>query len=363
MDLVDISLIVLLIMILVLPTLSRRIERNLEIFFLIMASVAASATSIWSREIIEEAFLAPITIKGLPIGIFQVVVVASILFGVYSDKIDLFMEKLSTKIPISITVALLVFLLGIGSSLISVIVSSVIMSEIAFHLRLRREILRHILIVSAYSIGVGAALTPVGEPLATIAIYKLSGPPYHADFFFLFRLLGIYIIPLITAYSIYAGLYVSIKKRGGVIETMMINEISEKKNLRETLKISLERGLRIYAFIFALTILGASYNILVDRYIKYFSPELMYLFGSISAVVDNATLTAAIISSELSILQIKSFLISLLIAGGFLIPGNVPNIVMTNIHKIRYIEWAKEAIPLGLPSFIAMYIIFFIFGL
>jgi len=362
MDLVDISLITLLVMILVLPTVSRRIEHNIELFFLVMASIAATVTSTWSLEIFEEAFLAPVSIKGLPIGIFQVVVVASILFSVYSDKIDLFMERLSTKIPTSVIVALLVFLLGIGSSLISVIVSSVIMSEIAFHLRLKREILRHILVVSAYSMGIGAALTPVGEPLSTIAIHKLSGPPYYADFFFLFRLLGIYIIPLVAIYSIYAGLYVSLKKSREIAEALMIKEISEK-NFREILKISLERGLRIYAFIFALTILGASYNILVDRYIKYFSPELMYLFGSISAIVDNATLTAAIISSELSILQIKSFLISLLIAGGFLIPGNVPNIVMSNIHKIRYIEWAREAIPLGIPSFVAMYFTFFVLGL
>ncbi len=363
MDLIDLSLIIILISILFLPLISRKIEKNLEIFFLVMASLAATITSTWGLAVIEEALLAPVSIKGLPIGIFQVVLIASLLFGLYSDKLDVFVERISTKIPLPLIIGLLVFLLGISASFISVIVSSVIMSELAFHLRLRREVLRHILIVAAYAIGIGGALTPVGEPLSTIAVHKLSGPPYHADFFFLLRLLGIYIVPLILIYSIYAGAYIYARSSKSLITESIPEEFYEKKKLSEIVKISLERSFRVYVFIFALTVLGESYYILVDRYIKYFSPELMYLFGSLSAVVDNATLTAAIISSELNILQIKSFLISLLISGGFLIPGNVPNIIISNIHKIRYAEWVKEAIPLGLPAFAAMYIIFFLLGL
>lgn len=49
-------------------------------------------------------------------------------------------------------------------------------------------------VISCFS-GLGAALTPIGEPLSTIAVSKLSGNPYHAEFGFLFDLMGIYIIP------------------------------------------------------------------------------------------------------------------------------------------------------------------------
>ena len=42
-------------------------------------------------------------------------------------------------------------------------------------------------------------LTPLGEPLSTIAISKLQGEPYHAGFFFLFEKLALYIIPGVLA--------------------------------------------------------------------------------------------------------------------------------------------------------------------
>jgi predicted cation transporter len=51
---------------------------------------------------------------------------------------------------------------------------------------------------------------------------------------------------------------------------------------------------------------------------------------AISAVVDNATLTAAEIGPSLSAAQQRASLLGLLISGGMLIPGNIPNIVAAN---------------------------------
>ncbi|MEZ0290334.1 MAG: DUF1646 family protein [Sulfolobales archaeon] len=373
-EFIVVVLIILLLVILLAPLFSRRVEENLEIFFFVMGVLSATVTRSWSLALVEEALLSPLMIKGVPIGIFQVVLIASILFAYFSREIDLFVERVQRKISLSLLLSLLILVLGIGSSLISVIVASVIISEIALHIRLPRDVLRRSLIVAAYAVGLGAALTPVGEPLSTIAIHKLSGEPYHADFFFLLRVLGEYIIALIILYSIYIYLYtrrairnmrVSSVRESVSIPATDLTESSaiSTRSVKEIIRISITRALKIYIFIFALVLIGASYEILVDLYLKYLPSWGMYLFGTISAVVDNATLTAAIISPELNLLQIKSFLISLLISGGFLIPGNVPNIVIANIHKIRFGEWAREAIPLGLPAYLGMFILFFVIGL
>ncbi len=76
-------------------------------------------------------------------------------------------------------------------------------------------------------------------------------------------------------------------------------------------------------------------------------------------MVDNATLAAAIIGPDLSLFQIESFLLSLIISGGFLIPGNVPNIIVASILGIRFKEWAKLALPIGVPVFLVLFAILF----
>ena len=54
----------------------------------------------------------------------------------------------------------------------------------------------------------------------------------------------------------------------------------------------------------------------------------------VSAILDNATLAAAEIGPVLSEFQIKSILMGLLISGGMLIPGNIPNIISAS--KLGY---------------------------
>jgi predicted cation transporter len=44
----------------------------------------------------------------------------------------------------------------------------------------------------------------------------------------------------------------------------------------------------------------------------------------------------------------REALISLLIAGGILIPGNIPNIVSAGVLRIGSRVWARTGVPLGL---------------
>ncbi len=348
MSIDTILLLVILGLILILPLLIRSIERNLEIFFLLMAVIAASITNSWSIHLIEEALKTPVMIhEKIPIGLFQVVLTVGLIFHFLRDKVVNAVEKLISKYSPRVMFTVLSICLGLASSFISAIIASVILAEILAITPISRREKLYISVIACFSIGLGAALTPVGEPLSTIAIQKLSKPPYNAGFFFLLEHLGIYVIPTVIAISL------TVLK---IIPREIVRVVSEV-HIIEKLSTVFWRAIKIYLFIVALVILGKSYEILVVKYFKYLSPEILYWIGLMSAVLDNATLTAAFISSELSLFQIKSFLMSLLIAGGILVPGNVPNIIVASRIGITFKEWAKFGIIIGMPLFIIFYII------
>jgi predicted cation transporter len=81
-----------------------------------------------------------------------------------------------------------------------------------------------------------------------------------------------------------------------------------------------------------------------------------------SAVLDNATLTAAEISPAMPIATIKDALFGLLIAGGMLIPGNIPNIICAGKLSIKSKEWAVFGVPLGMAIMTAFFIVLLLLG-
>jgi predicted cation transporter len=80
----------------------------------------------------------------------------------------------------------------------------------------------------------------------------------------------------------------------------------------------------------------------------------------ISAVLDNATLTAVEIGPTLALPQIIGIIMGLSIAGGMLIPGNIPNIVAAGRLKISMKEWAKVGVPIGLAVMAVYFIILYV---
>jgi predicted cation transporter len=72
--------------------------------------------------------------------------------------------------------------------------------------------------------------------------------------------------------------------------------------------------------------------------------------------LDNATLTAAEISPLMPEETIKDALAGLLIAGGMLIPGNIPNIICANKLSIKSREWAVFGVPLGMVIMVGFFI-------
>jgi predicted cation transporter len=75
--------------------------------------------------------------------------------------------------------------------------------------------------------------------------------------------------------------------------------------------------------------------------------------------LDNATLAAAEISPLMTAVQVKAILMGLLVSGGMLIPGNIPNIISACKLGIGSKDWAKLGVPLGLVVLAIYFVILF----
>jgi predicted cation transporter len=192
----------------------------------------------------------------------------------------------------------------------------------------------------------------VGEPLSTIAITKLQGEPYNAGFFFLFNQLAVYIIPGCLAFGLLAMFFTGKAK---LAECVVAEE--EDGGLREVVI----RAGKVYIFVMALLLLGSGMKVVIDKYLLGISPQIIYWVNMISAILDNATLTAAELSPAMDMVQIQAVLMGLLVSGGMLIPGNIPNIISAGKLGITSKEWAKLGVPLGLVAMLIYFVwIFYI---
>jgi len=345
--------------VLFLPMVSKKIEENLEPFFLVMGVIGVSAlyasgllTGEGLRALAAKALTTPLVIHGVPIGITQVVLVAGYLFYRYHDSLTRGIGRLMERLGLPAFIFTIVLILGLTSSIISVIVAAVVFAEVMASLPLPRSKKIEVTVIAAFALGMGAALTPVGEPLATIAVSKLSGPPYHADPLFLVRHLGPYIVPGVAAIAALAALRTRGARGGGPAAAP-----GEGEEYVETLRTVVMRAVRVYIFVAALELLGTSFTPLVEWYFIKIPPHILYWVNMISAVVDNATLTAAEIGPQMTLAQIKSALLSLVISGGMLIPGNIPNIVAAGRLRIASKEWARVGVPLGLALLVLYYLV------
>ena len=335
-----IGLVIITLLVLILPFKVKRVEENLEAFFLIMGIAAVSISGLWSWELLKEALRAPVQIGGVPIGIFQVVLVFGLLMYYFNKPFCDAVLFVSDKLGPRLFIFLFILILGLISSIISVIVTAVLLAEVIAILPFSKSDKIKMTVVTCFAVGLGAALTPLGEPLSTILVHKLSGPPYNADFLFPLRTFGIYVVPGVVAIALFGTAYL-----GGKISPKAHAHAPEHY---ETLRGTLMRAVEVYIFIAALILLGEGLKPLIIWYLEKIPSWGLYWINIISAVLDNATLTAVEIGPSLTESQIISATMALLVAGGMLIPGNIPNIVAAGRLKISMNEWAKIGLPMGL---------------
>jgi predicted cation transporter len=353
MDLpVNLGLVAIFLLVLILPFRVKQVEHNLEVFLFSCGVVALSLsgfmkipgeTTGWSTTIITEALLSPLnitTILGIPVGIVQIVLLVGLVIYFFYHRLQGAIVGTVDRIPLSWIVFLLIVILGLVSSIISAILAAIILVEIVNALPVVKKAKVEIAVVACFSIGLGAGLTPLGEPLTTIVVSKLSGAPYHAGFMFLFDKLAICIIPCVLVLG-FVGVFLFRRSHTG-------DKTMECLVERESLRDIVIRAGKVYLFIMALIFLGEGFKPLILEYVIAIPSAGLFWVNIVSAVLDNATLAAAEISPALSLQQITSALMGLLIAGGMLIPGNIPNIIAAGKLGITSREWAEVGVPLGL---------------
>lgn len=320
-------------LVLVLPFSVRWVEEELEAFLLVMGCLAVSISGLWTGHLVAEALTEPVKIA-------CAVLLFGFVFRRFRGAIAAAVSRLSERLGLPLFFFGLVVFLGLASSVVTAIVAALVLVEAISALRLDRKTERAIVILACYAIGLGAALTPIGEPLSTIATARLAGPPHHADFFFLARLLWPWLLPGIL---ILGGLAA---RHGLKTEARRNHGLSQDSP--ESGRTVIMRAVKVYVFVAALVLLGRGLSPLVERWLLSIPAEALYWANISSAALDNATLAAAELSPRMDIGTIRSVLIALLVSGGMLIPGNIPNIISAGKLDIKSGEWARAAAPIGL---------------
>ena len=351
------GLVIITLMVLILPFKVKFIEHNLEAFFLVMGVLSVTISGQWSVELITDALKAPVMIGSLPIGIFQVVLIVGLLVYFFYKQFSGAILAMLNKLSIRIFIFILVLVLGLFSSVISIIVTSVLLAEIAAALPLNRRDRIRLVVIACFAMGLGAVLTPLGEPLSTILVQKLSGPPYNAGFIFPISHFAIYVVPGVVAFALFGAIWIGRKAAVARIAAGSTAGLSGKSTYSETLTTVIMRAVKVFAFVAALVFLGAGLKPLIIWFFTKIPAAALFWINSVSAILDNATLTAIEINSSMAISQIIAICMGLLIAGGMLIPGNIPNIVSAGRLKISMKEWAVIGVPVGLITMVIYFIV------
>ncbi|MDA8084445.1 MAG: DUF1646 family protein [Nitrospiraceae bacterium] len=341
---------IVFIIIIALPFAAKKVEENLEFFLLAMAVFAVSAShffgrqAVWTPALIESSLLEPVK---LTLATFVFGIVFRALRETMTRKIISWEAMLGPRL----FAALVIFSLGILSSVITAIIASLVLCEIISALNFDKKYETIFTVLACFSIGMGAALTPLGEPLSTIAMAKLRGAVYPVKTLFLLQLLGRYIIPGIAVVAAFGAFL-----RGK--EVARSESLSE--DYPETVKTILFRAWKVYVFVVALVLLGTGFKPIIDAYVAPLPAGLLYWLNISSAVLDNATLAAAELSAGMSATQVKGILMGVIIAGGMLIPGNIPNIVASSKLRISSRTWAVIGVPVGAVLMAAYYVLLFV---
>ncbi len=335
-----IGLVIILVLVLFLPFSVKKVEHNLELFLFIMGVAAALVSGMMDKHLITKALVDPINIT-------IAVLVAGLITKWAQSPLEKSILALSRILTPRIFLALTIIILGLASSIITAIIAAIILVIVINVLPLDRKSEIRFTVLACFAIGLGAALTPIGEPLSTITVSKMN-----KDFFYLIDLIGVETIPAVLIFGILSMFLVKPQKSSDGLK-------SEENS--ENYKEIFIRSAKIYLFVMGLTFLGHGFEPLINEYILGLHPMLLYWINMISAVLDNATLAAAEISPAMDGETVRAILLGLLISGGMLIPGNIPNIIAAGKLNITSKEWARFGVPVGLLTMVIYFIVLFVF--
>jgi len=267
-----------------------------------------------------------------PVAISIAVIVAALLFGWVRPGLDTVFGRLRKRVSRPVLTAAAIFVIASISSFITAIVGALVLVEVIGLLHFAGDKRIRVAVAGCFAIGMGASLTPLGEPLSTLAARALN-----LSFFGLFDLLAPWVFPGVLASSIIAGAFARGK----------YDEVPAGAAARQTYAAIFFQAAKVFAFIAGLVLISHAYGPIANEYVSKMSNDLLFWANTVSAALDNATLVALEVHS-MTLARAREAILALLISGGMLIPGNIPNIVSAGALRIGSAAWAKIGVPIGL---------------
>jgi predicted cation transporter len=316
---------ILLVLLLFGPIAVAMIEHNIEAYFLVLGIAATLVGEGFSPHLLKQTLTEPLEISGA-------VLVAGLLFKWIGPRIDGAFGALRSRFSRGALAAASIFVIAMLASLITAIVAALVLVQVIGLLRLEPDRRRAVNVAACFAIGMGAALTPIGEPLSTLAAYALK-----LSFLGLFELLAPWMIPGVIATALVAGFFARGNYSAG--EEVVREDQGFGGIVIQTLK--------VFAFVAGLVLISHAYAPTATKYVAMLSNDALYWANMVSAALDNATLVALEVH-QMPLERAREAIISLILSGGMLIPGNIPNIVSAGALKIESAKWARIGVPIGL---------------
>ncbi len=308
------------------PILVKPVERNVELFFLVAGTIVSAMAGQLSSTLVRTALSEPIALTSAVLGF-------GIAFRLMQKRLDRLLSEATRVLGQRWLCFGLMIVLGLLAGFITAVVAALVFAEAISLLKMDRSAEIAATVFGCFAIGLGAVTTPLGMPASTLVLAAL-----HADFWYLARLLGPFVIAGIVLVAIPTLFLREGKGRSA------LHLVAESDSWAPVLI----RAGKVYIFIVGLVGLSAGLRPVVDAYVRHLPGELLFWINTISAVVDNATLAAVEIGPALSRNQQRFAMLGLLISGGMLIPGNIPNIVAASRLGITSREWAAHGLRTGM---------------
>ncbi len=301
------------------PVFVGAVERNVEVFFLVVGILTAWIMGQFNEALVWGAIREPL-------GFTAAVLVFGGIFRLTRSYLDEAFRRVIEETDPRVLCFSLAIGLGFLAPLITPVVAALVFVEAISLMRCGRIAEVSATIFACFAIGIGAGLTPLGMPGFAVVLRSL-----HADFWYLAHLLGPFIIVGVILAAV-PMLFLPYGRRGPQ------DAVRDKDSWKLVL---LVRPGRVYVFIAGLVALSDGLRPLVDAYIHRIPNGLLFWMNTVSAVVNNSTLAAVEIGPSLSRSQQRAALLGLLVSGGALITGNIPNIVAASRLGITSREWAR----------------------
>jgi len=327
--------ILVIVVVLLGPVFVKVVERNAEIFFLLIGALTALIMGQFDAALIQGALTEPLSFTAA-------VLVFGATFRLLADYLDELFETVTRILAPRILYFCLAIILGFLAALITPVVSALVFVEAISMLRCERWSEIAATVFACFAIGFGAGLTPLGLPGIAVVLRSL-----HADFWYLTHLLG----PFVAVGVILAAIPILFLPFS---TGQPLNASREKDSWTTVL---LVRPGRVYGFIAGLVALSDGLRPVVNAYVHRLPEGLLFWLNTVSAVVNNSTIAAVEISPSLSTNQQRAAFLGLLISGGALVTGNIPNVIAASRLGITSREWASVGVGAGVLFLILCFLV------